>query len=54
MKVTLLGCGPSNGVPTIIGDWGVCDPNNPKNRRRRPSIVVQQDDTTILALQRNL
>ena len=48
MKVTLLGCGPSNGVPTIIGDWGVCDPNNPKNRRRRPSIAVQQDATTIL------
>ncbi len=48
MKVTLLGCGPSSGVPTIIGDWGVCDPNNPKNRRRRPSIAVQQDATTIL------
>ncbi|MDC0033702.1 MBL fold metallo-hydrolase [Alphaproteobacteria bacterium] len=48
MKVTLLGCGPSSGVPTIIGDWGVCNPENPKNRRRRPSIVVQQDDFTIL------
>ena len=48
MKVTILGCGPSSGVPTIIGDWGRCDPTNPKNRRRRPSIVVQQDDFTIL------
>lgn len=48
MKITLLGCGPSSGVPTIIGDWGMCDPKNPKNRRRRPSIVVQQDDFTIL------
>jgi len=48
MKITLLGCGPSNGVPTIVGDWGTCDPSNPKNRRRRPSIVVQKDDTTIL------
>lgn len=48
MKVTLLGCGPSSGVPTVIGDWGVCDPSNPKNRRRRPSIAVQQDDCTIL------
>ncbi|MDA1325959.1 MAG: MBL fold metallo-hydrolase [Proteobacteria bacterium] len=48
MKITILGCGPSSGVPTIIGDWGDCDPDNPKNRRRRPSIVVQQDDTTVL------
>ena len=48
MKVTLLGSGPSSGVPTIIGDWGVCNPDNPRNRRRRPSILVQQDDTTIL------
>jgi phosphoribosyl 1,2-cyclic phosphate phosphodiesterase len=48
MKITLLGCGPSNGVPTVVGDWGDCDPNNPKNRRRRPSILVQQDDFNIL------
>ena len=48
MKITLLGCGPSSGVPTVIGDWGVCDPNNPKNRRRRPSVAVQQDGFTIL------
>jgi len=48
MKVTLLGCGPSSGVPTTIGDWGVCDPSNPRNRRRRPSIAVQQDDCTVL------
>jgi phosphoribosyl 1,2-cyclic phosphate phosphodiesterase len=48
MKITLLGCGPSSGVPTIIGDWGACDPDNPRNRRLRPSIAVQQDDYTIL------
>ena len=48
MKVTLLGCGPSSGVPTVIGDWGACDPENPKNRRRRPSILVQDSDFTIL------
>lgn len=48
MKITLLGCGPSNGVPTIIGDWGDCDPANPRNRRRRPSIAVQQNDFTVL------
>lgn len=48
MKVTILGCGPSAGVPTVTGDWGVCDPNNPKNRRRRPSILVEQDDYAVL------
>ncbi|MBT5048531.1 MAG: MBL fold metallo-hydrolase [Rhodospirillaceae bacterium] len=48
MKITILGCGPSSGVPTIIGDWGVCDPENPKNRRRRPSILVEQDDFHVL------
>jgi phosphoribosyl 1,2-cyclic phosphate phosphodiesterase len=35
-------------VPTIVGDWGACDPTNPRNRRRRPSILVEKDDTHIL------
>lgn len=48
MKVTILGCGGSGGVPRIGGVWGECDPHNPKNRRRRVSILVQQDDTNIL------
>ena len=48
MKVTILGCGGSGGVPLIGGLWGECDPHNPKNRRLRPSILVQQGSTTIL------
>jgi len=48
MKVTILGCGTSTGVPRIGGNWGVCDPNNPKNRRRRSSIFVEDDNTKIL------
>lgn len=48
MKITMLGCGPSSGVPVVGEGWGDCDPSNPKNRRRRPSILVQEDDTTIL------
>lgn len=48
MKVTILGCGGSGGVPRIGGVWGECDPHNPKNRRRRVSILVQQDDTNVL------
>ena len=48
MKVTILGCGSSNGVPLIGGSWGACNPDNPKNRRRRPSILVEWDDSVIL------
>lgn len=48
MKVTILGCGTSGGVPSIVGNWGVCDPTNPKNRRRRVSILVEQDGASIL------
>ena len=39
---TILGCGSSPGVPRINGDWGACDPTNPKNRRTRASLLVQQ------------
>ena len=52
MKVTVLGCGGSGGVPladgTPGGYWGDCDPSNPKNRRRRVSILVESADATIL------
>ena len=48
MRVTILGCGPSGGVPLIGNDWGECDPRNPRNRRRRASILVQQGDATLL------
>lgn len=48
MKVTMLGCGPSQGVPVIGDRWGNCDPSNPRNRRSRPSIVVEDGDTNIL------
>ena len=40
-QVTILGCGSSGGVPRPDGDWGACDPANPKNRRRRCSILVE-------------
>jgi phosphoribosyl 1,2-cyclic phosphate phosphodiesterase len=45
-KITILGCGSSAGVPRIGGDWGVCDPANPKNRRRRCSVLVERTETT--------
>ena len=48
MKLTILGCGTSSGVPRIGGDWGACDPEDPHNRRTRASILVQSETTTIL------
>lgn len=47
-RVTILGCGGSAGVPQIggddgYGDWGVCDPTEPRNHRTRSSIVVESD-----------
>ena len=48
MKLTILGCGTSSGVPRIGNDWGACDPENPRNRRTRASVLIQSDTTTIL------
>jgi len=41
MKITVLGCGSSPGVPMVGNIWGNCDPHNPKNKRTRPSIIVE-------------
>ncbi|AJY46822.1 MBL fold metallo-hydrolase [Martelella endophytica] len=41
-RFTILGCSSSPGVPRITGDWGACDPENPKNRRTRSSLLVEQ------------
>jgi phosphoribosyl 1,2-cyclic phosphate phosphodiesterase len=42
LKITILGCGSSGGVPRPALGWGDCDPTNPKNRRRRTSILVER------------
>ncbi len=49
MRVVILGCGGSAGVPMLggpdgQGDWGLCDPEEPRNRRTRSSIVVESPD----------
>lgn len=41
-RVVILGCGSSGGVPRVGGEWGACDPANPRNRRRRCSILVER------------
>jgi phosphoribosyl 1,2-cyclic phosphate phosphodiesterase len=57
IEATILGSGSSSGVPRLGGpdgggDWGACDPGNPKNRRRRCSLAVRRKSsagtTTIL------
>jgi phosphoribosyl 1,2-cyclic phosphate phosphodiesterase len=42
LRVTILGCGSSGGVPRPALGWGICDPANPKNRRRRCSLLVER------------
>ncbi len=43
LSFRILGCGSSGGVPRIDGDWGACDPNNPKNKRSRCSLLVSRE-----------
>ena len=42
LEVTILGCGSSGGVPRADGDWGTCDPAEPKNFRTRCSLLVRR------------
>lgn len=41
VRVTILGCGSSGGVPRVGGEWGACDPNDPRNYRTRCSLLVE-------------
>jgi phosphoribosyl 1,2-cyclic phosphate phosphodiesterase len=48
MRVTMLGSGPSWGIPRVGGEWGACDPANPRNRRRRVSVLVEAGEAVLL------
>jgi len=48
LKVRILGCGTSSGVPRIGNDWGACDPAQPRNRRMRASLLVVSETTRII------
>lgn len=42
LRFTILGCGSSPGTPRINGDWGNCDPSNPRNRRTRCAAMAER------------
>ena len=48
MKFIILGCGSSMGVPRADGNFGKCDPKNPKNYRTRCSGILMTKDENIL------
>ncbi len=53
MRVIVLGCGGSAGVPSLggvdgRGDWGACDPTERRNRRARASILIEGPQGRIL------
>ena len=35
-------------MPVASGDWGACDPDDPRNRRLRPSILIEANGTRIV------
>ncbi|MBM3582943.1 MAG: MBL fold metallo-hydrolase [Alphaproteobacteria bacterium] len=48
MRVTVLGCGASGGVPLLGCDCAVCHSPDPRDRRRRSSVLVEQGATRLL------
>jgi len=48
VRVRILGCGTSTGVPKIGNEWGQCDPSEPRNYRLRTSILVESAGERVL------
>ena len=48
LRITVLGTGNSAGVPMANGEWGACDPAEPRNRRLRSSILIEREGTRVL------
>jgi phosphoribosyl 1,2-cyclic phosphate phosphodiesterase len=42
LEVVILGSGSSGGVPRGDGDWGACDPAEPRNARTRCSMLARR------------
>ena len=48
MKITILGCGASNGVPVLGCKCATCTSGDPKNKRTRVSVYVEMGDLRLL------
>jgi phosphoribosyl 1,2-cyclic phosphate phosphodiesterase len=52
VRLTILGCGVSSGVPRPGGkggaEWGAANPHDKRNRRRRCSVLVEDKGRTLL------
>ena len=52
LEFVILGSGSSGGVPRADGNWGACDPAEPRNHRTRCSLLVRRKgegrETTVL------
>ena len=48
MKLRILGCGPSYGVPSLVRGYGLCDPQNEKNTRTRTSMMLMTEQGNIV------
>lgn len=48
LTFTILGCGPSGGVPLIGCECATCKSKNPRNQRTRASILIEHQETRVL------
>ena len=48
MKITILGCGTSTGVPMVGCGCSVCTSSNPRDKRTRASLLMRYNDRTVL------
>lgn len=48
MKITILGCGTSTGVPMVGCDCPVCASGDPRDKRTRASLLMRYNDHAVL------
>lgn len=48
MKITILGCGPSYGVPSLTRGFDMVDPQEKKNIRSRTAMLLEEEGVRVL------